>query len=61
MTNFTFANAATLQGFILLHELGHQLGLFGPDAGPANAAINGSNSQAVLTNCFTQNAFGVYQ
>ena len=55
--SFTFANIQVLQGFILLHELGHQLGIFGPDL---NAASNGANSQAVLEHCFTKDAQGVY-
>lgn len=55
-TSLTFANAETLQGFILLHELGHEVGLFGPDT---TASINGNNSNAVLSNCFTQTN-GVY-
>jgi hypothetical protein len=56
-TSFTFANTATLDGFILLHELGHQVGLYGPDTNPAS---NGTNSKAVLDNCFTKDAQGVY-
>lgn len=55
--SFTFANAATLEGFILLHELGHQVGLFGPDTTPA---LNGNNSSAVLSDCFTKDSNGVY-
>jgi RHS repeat-associated protein len=55
---FTFASLSDLQGFILLHELGHQLGTFGPDI---NAAANGQNSASVLDNCFTQGANGVLQ
>ena len=55
-TSLTFANAETLQGFILLHELGHEVGLFGPDT---TAAINGNNSNAVLSDCFTQTN-GIY-
>lgn len=57
MTLFTFANLATFQGFLLLHELGHQAGVFGIDV---NAAANGANSQAVLNHCFTKYAQGVY-
>jgi hypothetical protein len=52
-----FSSLATLEGFIMLHELGHQLNRFGPDA---SSAVNGANSQAVLDNCFTQDANGVY-
>ena len=42
---------------ILLHELGHQVGLFGPDTTPA---LNGNNSSAVLSDCFTKDSNGVY-
>ena len=54
---FTFANMSTFQGFILLHELGHQTGVFGPDV---DAAANGTNSQAVLDHCFKTDAQGVW-
>lgn len=57
MTAVTFANLATLDGFLLLHELGHQLGLYGEDLTPA---VNGANSKAVLDQCFTADAQGVY-
>ncbi len=50
-TQFTFASVSDLQGFLLLHELGHQLGTFGPDV---NNAINSQNSETVLDNCFTE-------
>ncbi len=50
-TQFTFASVSDFQGFMLLHELGHQLGTFGPDVDPAT---NGQNSQVVLDNCFTE-------
>jgi RHS repeat-associated protein len=60
-TQFTFANMATFQGFLLLHELGHQTGVLGPDSGPGiPPGTNLANSQAVLNNCFTLNAQGVY-
>ena len=55
-TQFTFDNTATFQGFILLHELGHQMGVFGQDT---DGATNGANSQAVLDNCFSEDAQGV--
>jgi hypothetical protein len=57
-TAFTFANTWTFQGFVLLHELGHQFDVYGGDI---NAATNGANSQAVLDHCFKENAQGVYQ
>ncbi len=65
-TSFTFASLTDFQSFILLHELGHQLGAFGPDivddaANGQNAAANGQNSATVLDNCFTQGANGVWQ
>ncbi len=56
-TQFTFASLATFQGFILLHELGHEMGVLGPDL---DAPTNGMNSAGILDNCFTQNAQGVY-
>jgi RHS repeat-associated protein len=57
----TFANMATFQGFILLHELGHQTGALGPDAGPGvPAGTNLANSLSILNNCFQMNAQGVY-
>lgn len=55
--SFTFADTATLQGLLLLHELGHQMGVFGRDL---NAAVNGANTQAVLDHCFRRDAQGVY-
>jgi hypothetical protein len=54
---FTFANMSTFQGFMVLHELGHQTGVFGPDL---DAAGNGTNSQAVLDHCFKKDARGVW-
>ena len=48
--SLTFANAATFDAFLLLHELGHQVGLFGPDTA---ASVNGTYSGAVLDDCFT--------
>jgi len=39
-TSFTFANLSTLRGFILLHELGHETNVYGPDTdSAANGAI----------------------
>jgi hypothetical protein len=57
-TSFTFASLSTFGRFLLLHELGHQVGVFGPDS--ASAGANGANSQAVLNDCFQQDALGVY-
>jgi hypothetical protein len=60
----TFASSTAFDAFILLHELGHVTGVFGPDGGPTvfNAStVNGTNSQQVLSDCFQQNAKGQYQ
>jgi hypothetical protein len=46
------------QALILLHELGHQTGQLGADT---NSAINRSNTQAILDNCFTAIGGGLYQ
>jgi RHS repeat-associated protein len=56
-TSFTFAGTSTLQAFMMLHELGHQMGVYGTDI---NAATNGGNSQGVLDHCFSRDAQGVY-
>jgi RHS repeat-associated protein len=53
----TFGSLLAFQGFVLLHELGHQLGRYGEDV---NAVANGRNSHAILTNCFSTNAQGQY-
>ena len=55
-TLFTFAGVSTFEAFMLLHELGHQVGVFGADM---NAAANGANSQAVLDHCFRMDAQGL--
>ena len=57
-TPFTFNGLVTLDAAILLHELGHETGVLGPDGA---AAQNGLNQAQVLSNCFTKNAQGVYQ
>lgn len=57
-TPFTFNSIVTLDAAILLHELGHETGVLGPDGA---AAQNGLNQAKVLSNCFTKNAQGVYQ
>ena len=58
----TFSSVQALDGFLLLHELGHETTAFATDGGPGLQAINGANSQAVLDNCFTKkNAKGQYQ
>ncbi len=72
-SNFTFASVSILDAFLLLHELGHQMGAYG--ASNADGSVladgrtpnanglmnNGINSAAVLNNCFSQNAAGVWQ
>ena len=60
---FTFADMSTFQGFILLHELGHQMekyyktGRFPSDLDPI---ANGLNSHNLLNHCFKTNAQGVF-
>ena len=48
-TEVKFPSGATKNAFILLHELGHQLGIFPRDTYPW---INGTHSLAILDNCF---------
>jgi hypothetical protein len=57
LTAVTFASKSVFEGFILLHELGHQTKVYGDDV---DAATNGTNSKGVLDNCFTKDAQGVY-
>jgi hypothetical protein len=45
----TLGSQSDLGAFVILHELGHQVGVFPPDKTPS---INGQNSWAVLTDCF---------
>jgi RHS repeat-associated protein len=45
----TFGTADQKRAFIFLHELGHQVGVFGPDV---FKFINGSHSLQVLQDCF---------
>ena len=51
-TSITFLSQASANAFLLLHELGHQTGMFGPDAGEDKKPINAQNSWVVLSNCF---------
>lgn len=46
----TGLRGADFSGLLLLHELGHVMGLFGPDAD--DSALNRSNTQRVLDSCF---------
>ena len=49
----TFLSQASADAFLLLHELGHQTGVFTADAGFRGAdQVNAENSWQVLTNCF---------
>jgi hypothetical protein len=57
LQSITFASLQVFRGFLLLHELGHQVGDYGADTSPV---INGRNSQAILDHCFQQNAQGVW-
>jgi len=51
-TQITFLSQASVDAFILLHEVGHQTGLFGEDAGDSLEQVNAQHSWLVLTNCF---------
>jgi len=45
-------NPSNVRGFILLHELGHQLGIFGKDAGPDLQDQNAAHSMDIINHCF---------
>ena len=47
---FTFGSVAVLEAAIILHELGHEVGVLPSDVDPA---VNGQNSASILQNCFT--------
>jgi len=49
-TAITFQSQASAGAFLLLHELGHETGLFGSDAGMGT--INAQHSWVVLDKCF---------
>jgi len=53
MRSVQFDSVADLDAFILLHELGHQVGIFGPDL---FGFINGGHSLSVLDACFKKGA-----
>lgn len=54
---FNLHDPSNVAALILLHELGHQLGFWGPDKGsPDNAA----HSVDILRKCFTANSFPVH-
>ena len=55
-------SGADFGALLLLHELGHQEGLFGPDTGPnVPAGTNAQYTQQVLDNCFTSLGGGLYK
>ena len=49
--DYDLGSASAVRAMILLHELSHQLGIFGPDSGPAHAADNASHSLDVINAC----------
>ena len=50
--NFGIRDQTQFAALLLLHELGHQVGLFGPDAN--DAQLNLSYTQAVIDTCFPE-------
>jgi hypothetical protein len=40
-----------VRAMVLLHELGHQLGIFGADAGPDLESVNAAHSLDIIRNC----------
>ena len=54
-----FNSIATLDALVLLHELGHETGVLPAEGN--DEALNGQNSAAILSNCFTKGANGTYQ
>ena len=58
----TGLTGASWDALLLLHELGHQTGVFGNDAGPnANPDQNRTNTRTVLDNCFKSLRGGLYR
>jgi RHS repeat-associated protein len=58
----TGLTGAAFRALILLHELGHQTGKIGPDAGRGIApGTNRGNTQRILDNCFQALGGGLYQ
>jgi hypothetical protein len=56
-----FQSQATADAFLLLHELGHETGVLGPDNGPgAPPNANGMNSLFILDNCFDITPMGAH-
>lgn len=55
--SYELGDASAVRAMILLHELGHQLGLFGPDSGPALRAQNARHSQDILDHCVPARPF----
>jgi len=58
----TGLTGASWDALLLLHELGHETGVFGSDAGPdANPSQNRTNTQSVLDHCFKSVGGGAYR
>jgi hypothetical protein len=49
--DYDLGSPAEVRAMILLHELGHQLGIFGPDSGPKLASQNAAHSRDIIENC----------
>ena len=47
---YDLAEVSNVRGMILLHELGHELGIFGADR--ENAELNAHHSLLIIQNCF---------
>ena len=49
--SYDLGDVSAVRAMILLHELGHQLGIFGPDSGPALAGENAAHSRDIVERC----------
>ncbi len=49
--HYDLESLSRLRGMILLHELGHELGFFGPDAGLKLESANAGHSLAIIHTC----------
>ncbi len=49
--HYDLGDASDVRAMILLHELGHQLGFFGPDHGPGLEQANAEHSLDVIRAC----------
>jgi hypothetical protein len=54
MRDVSFGTLENMRAFILLHDLGHQVGMFDPDQ---FKFINGAHSLQVLRDCFKELRF----